>query len=511
MIVNCDRRTINLINTPIKENAAIWVEQDILVPDSKPDVMKIINMNVTPYISSYEIENDRIKLNGTVSYFVIYKTSDNLMGTRGMYMTYPLSMTVNVKNINKDMDIRVNVCTKNVIYSLPNERKLSVKSEIVCDIEYTEMMQLNIIEKFSDDLEMQTKSKSCKCMNMIKTVNNVIASTEDVMIPKECNDFYEILKVTTKIINEDYKESYNKIMVKGDISIDVVYLSELETTDIKIFNMEIPFSGMIEFDNISDKSKFDIEYTMNNFLIKLNPDMISSKTMNVEYQIGVSAKMYEEDEITYIEDFYSEKSDLKINSKIVSPVYNTNILNKLIDVKEYISDVVVATMKLLDYSMDTNHLNIKTTSSDINVDGNLKLSMLLQNTETLEVESKVIDILVSEKIPVDSSDVNSLIKATTSIEKLTVNLNGKDAEIKLKLNVKIIQDQIMNMNYSESIEAESLDLDKLDSMYLYIVKPNDTLWDISKKYKTTMEKVMKTNNIEKPEMINVNDKILIIR
>lgn len=48
------------------------------------------------------------------------------------------------------------------------------------------------------------------------------------MLPKDAEDFFEILDLNTKIKNTEYKESYNKIMVKGDIEACMLYLSDSE-------------------------------------------------------------------------------------------------------------------------------------------------------------------------------------------------------------------------------------------------------------------------------------------
>ena len=64
-----------------------------------------------------------------------------------------------------------------------------------------------------------------------------------------------------------------------------------------------------------------------------------------------------------------------------------------------------------------------------------------------------------------------------------------------KLNIidKVTQKDIMDLN--------------LDSMNIYIVKPKDSLWSIAKKYKTSVGKIVGTNDIVDPDKINVGQKI----
>lgn len=48
-------------------------------------------------------------------------------------------------------------------------------------------------------------------------------------------------------------------------------------------------------------------------------------------------------------------------------------------------------------------------------------------------------------------------------------------------------------------------------MNIYIVKAGDTLWSIAKRYKTSVDKIIKTNNIMDPDKLEIGQKILIIR
>ena len=70
---------------------------------------------------------------------------------------------------------------------------------------------------------------------------------------------------------------------------------------------------------------------------------------------------------------------------------------------------------------------------------------------------------------------------------------------------------MINLNLIDSIEDNILDISNLDSINIYVVKAGDTLWNIAKKYKTSIDKLVKTNDIQNPDVIDVGQKILIIR
>ena len=322
MLVNMQKKNLVLNKCSINENISDWIEQDIIVPDSKPDAVKIVNVTVTPYVTDCEVMDGKVKVMGKLNYFVIYRVNDEGFCNRGLFMSYPYS------------EVLIDPKCKNIIFSLPNERKIAVKSEIMFKVKVKEQVNAYVIKNFDCDMPIECKMCNKTFNNIIQNKSSVIASKEDVMLPKEAEDFFEILKIEAKIKNTEYKESYNKIMVKGDIDVKIIYLTENSTEDVKRVSIDVPFSAMVELGNISDKSKFDIKYIIQDFSIKLNPDITTTKTLTTEYQIMADVTMYEEDEVEYVEDFYSQNRELKYEEETVEAVSKTVTFTNNIDIKE---------------------------------------------------------------------------------------------------------------------------------------------------------------------------------
>ena len=47
------------------------------------------------------------------------------------------------------------------------------------------------------------------------------------------------------------------------------------------------------------------------------------------------------------------------------------------------------------------------------------------------------------------------------------------------------------------------------SVIIYVVKPGDTLWKIAKRFGSTVNDIVRVNGIEKPDKLNVGEKIYI--
>lgn len=511
MLVNMHTKKMNLDKCIVKEKISKWIEQDIIVPDSKPDAVKIVNVTVTPYVNDCEIMDGKIKVVGKVNYFIIYMVNDERFNTRGLFVSYPYTEVLNVDNLKSGMNFSVDSKCKNVIYSLPNERKVSIKSEIVFSVMVKENVKLDIIHSFDEESNIECKMQTKVFNNVIQNKSNIIAAKEDIMLPKEADDFVEILKLDTSIKNTEYKESYNKIMVKGDIEVNLIYLADNLNENIKKLNFTIPFSAMIEVENINDKSKFNIKYKMRDFNIKLNEDITSTKTMSANYQIDAEVELYEEEELEYVDDFYSQFKELEYQNNVVEAISKNIQLVNNIEVKEKLTNILPMNNVVLNYNLDTNNINASINNGIVEVDGNAKISLLLQDMSNMEVENKVIDILINEKINLDNIDKN--IKGYVEIEneKLYVTQSGTDLDVKVIFDVNTLLENIVKMNIISKIEDKALNLQDIDSINIYIVKPGDSLWKIAKKYKTSIDKIIKSNDISNPNEIDVGQKLLIIR
>ena len=49
------------------------------------------------------------------------------------------------------------------------------------------------------------------------------------------------------------------------------------------------------------------------------------------------------------------------------------------------------------------------------------------------------------------------------------------------------------------------------SMVIYFVKPKDTIWNIAKSFKVSVQSIVDSNSLDNPDKINVGDRLYIVR
>ena len=508
MNISTNNIKLNLSKSKILEKEDKCIKQDIIVPDNMPDAIKIINITSTPYINDIEINNGRIKIVGKMNYSVIYRANDEEMNIRGLNVSHPYTTTIEKSNIKNKDDIIIESNLKNIIYSLPNERKIAIKNEVNFDINISENIAVDIIKDFPKDQDIEYNKCKNSFNNIKERKRSIISSSEDIMLRKEANAIYEILKVTCKIKDTEYKESYNKIMLKGVLEINLLYTGEGKNVCCE--KLDVSFSSMVELENISDKSQFDIRYCIRDLNVRINPD-IDQKTLNVDYKIENNITVFERDDIEYIDDFYSKTRDLKYNIKDVNISSSEFDVEKEININETINDIIPDNTRIVEYSLDTSNVAISLENDTIKVNGVAKLNLILQNKENNELESKSIDIMIDQNFSMEDSWKNANIHIKIKDVKLNVTQNNSNIDIKITVYIKVNVENVLNISSIESIEDLPINLNDISSINIYIVKPGDSIWKIAKKYKTSMENIIKINNLEDPNVIDVGQKILVIR
>ena len=508
MPVSIDKQKLIVNKNIVKGANTTWIEQDILVPDTKPDVMKIIRIDSKVYIGSKEVSDGSIKVSGQITYYIIYLAMDG--NIRGINMTYPYVKVIEDKNVKKDMKLRMNAMVRNVIYSLPNERKISVKTEVVFKYKLSEIGEIEILNRINDCEGLECKMSKDSFFNVLEYKMEMIEANEDVMLPEAMPGVNEILRVSNEIVNTEYKISYNKILVKGDVKTNIVYTSSDDSGEIYSYDVNLPFTGMIEFSNISDNSKFDIQYTLKSVDISLDTSNEPYRMINMSAEVVADVLMYEEKEIEYIEDFYSMEENLNYDKYGISIVKNKENIEKIISVKDNIGNVPDIS-RLLDYTVDISNLNTKISGSNVYINGNIKINTMYQIGKDKKTESKTYDMLVDETMSMSKDVEEKYVTVNMDVTKAIVRLDNDNIMADVEIMVKVDVDNVESINQINDIKEEKVDFSQFDSMNIYIVKKGDNLWNIAKKYKTSVAKIANTNDIVDSNKLDIGQKLLIIR
>ena len=145
------------------------------------------------------------------------------------------------------------------------------------------------------------------------------------------------------------------------------------------------------------------------------------------------------------------------------------------------------------------------------VEGIVKADVLYKTTDDEKYLASVkAEIPFSAMIDIFGADENMKSIVKGNLESIDASIEGNSIAIKatIILSGKILYE--MNKEFISDIVEEEGDMpEKKASITIYVVGEGDTLWDLAKKYNTTVDDLIKINKVEDTEHIEQGQKLII--
>ena len=97
------------------------------------------------------------------------------------------------------------------------------------------------------------------------------------------------------------------------------------------------------------------------------------------------------------------------------------------------------------------------------------------------------------------------------VEKYEISSQTDNIQINIDLNISTKMFKTIELNIIENLEEKDLEEKEEYSIIVYFVKAGDTLWNIAKKYRSTVENIKQINNIEDEDKLEINQQLFIPR
>lgn len=479
------------------------VENDVIVSDIKPDVLNVISTNGIINIYKKEVLNGKIKIEGSISTYIIYMADDEQGSTRSINTSLDFTQVLEMENAKENMEAVININIKNFETKVINGRKLSVKANIETNASVYSNESLDIITGVKDSENMQVLNNQQKIISLIGSGRNRV-TVKDTVAVDIADDIAEIMKVNFKIIDGEIKISYNKVLSKAEAVVEIMYLTE--DNKINTVTTKMPIMGFVDIQNVNENSECEASNTLSNLVVK--PNNTEEHSIYVEAEIEVSASAYEENQIDIIEDLYSIADDVKFDQMEVLAITDKNRIKDTCTIQENIR-IPELTGKVLDVQVSPEIDNMQVKNGKVIYEGTVNLEITFEQNTGLNMRTMNIPFnyeVNSERI-VEKSNLN------TSLEIKQNDFIIKDGSIQITIGISfdISEQKSKEIGVIENVSVEQSQNCNMYSMIIYFIKPGDTLWKIAKMFRSTVEDIAKVNDIEDPNKIRAGEKIYIPR
>ena len=226
--LNKEKICINKLITQKKE--LIFVHNDMIVPDSKPDILNTINCSGNVCVYKKEVLDDKIKIEGSVNTYIMYLPDSNEDNLRGLNCNLDFSETIACQGVREGMQLVVKPIIKDIECRVINGRKISLKDGIEFHIKVYSNEEVEIIKTINNIEDIQILQQQFSVNSLIGNGRTTVYAKDTLNLQSQ-DELAEILKVDVNLINQDKKISYNKVLAKAELDINIMYLTEDNRVD----------------------------------------------------------------------------------------------------------------------------------------------------------------------------------------------------------------------------------------------------------------------------------------
>lgn len=426
----------------------------------------------------------------------MYLADGEANSTRAFNTNLDFTEILDFPGVDGRMTLDENLCIKSIECKVLNGRKVSFKVLLEVDAKVFLNENEEMVKEIAGIDDIQSQILSLKMNSLVGQNTSKTSAKETVMI-SDTDKIQEILAVDFNVINKDTKVSYNKVLAKADIELKVIYLTEDGL--IKKTEEKLPIMGFIDLVGVSEEDLCDVRYKLKNTLIK--PNISEEHSINVDMEFEIFCRVFGNKEISIIQDMYSPSRNLGFNQNKVSTMVNMRNTRNIVNIREKVKLEDGEYNQICDATC-TAVINEKNVSRDMaKYSGDLNIKFILLNNEGKYAKTQEITIpfSFSQEIEGISKDSKIDVEITNNFQEFTKD--NMDVSVKVDLEVSTNSYDLETINVIDNIEEIEDDDSNPYSMVIYFVKPGDTLWNIAKKYRSTVDDIARINNIENPNKI----------
>lgn len=482
-----------------------YLDEDINVPDSKEDIRHIIQGEAYLKIDEVKTAQEYITVIGKLYYHILYATTSDPARLAVVEGKIPVEEVVYTED-DLGMQYVVRVARIEFSPSMIHSRKLNVRAMVELDI----IREIQVEDETTVDVDSPVLYKKKQTVNLLE-LNTMKRDTyrikEELKLPGAKENIVRIMMSDVTPRRMDIRTGADELLVRGELQVFVLYEAENDKTDW--VEQNIAYEGRMECFGAEEGMYHHVYGTLEDTMVEPRIDEDGEmRILGIESTLNLRIHIYQEEQVELLEDVYSlnERCEIQTRKSVFEELILKNqsrckVTEQLLlpELKEDVLQICHCNGML---QVDSQVVS----QGCIQIDGVIHVSFLyIKADDTMPYGAWQGMVPFTHIIEGNEAFPQELhFDISPGIESLTVNFVGNgeadikatlvfDAFIRRPVPIEVITDVTLQPLPNNEDEHRP-------GIVGYIVKEEDQLWDLAKRYQTTVEGIMEVNHLEKEEL-----------
>lgn len=485
------------------------VDCDITLPDYFPDVVRVLKCTLTPRLTVVQGGADRITADGSGLLRVLYLSEGNTV--RCFEQNIPFSKSAET-TLPQNACVHASASTEYVNCRVVSPRKMDVHGsisvsfkayckepgEIICDC---------------DGAGVQTRKKKLTVSSLAGCAEKLFTLNETLEIGNAKPSIAQLVRSEATAQLESVKLVSGKALLKGELTLHTLYIPDGDDSGLQTMEHSMPISQIMEIEGAEEDCTADVALTVSALEIAAKTDASGAlRLLDTTVTVCASVELYQDFDTNVILDAYSTQYEMQVQQ---NPVELRRICDRFTDTYLCRGTLDLAGSNLAEVA-DVRCTGVQYTAStaenEIRVSGEVAVAVLYRDREgEWGVAQRSFEFSYSRA----TANTGGTLVCTPHITATGINFL-MNAEDKLDVRVELDIHALVFTRVTEQIvtdlrlNEENRKTKKTAALTIYFSQAGESVWDIARRYNTTVEAIMTENGLE-GDVVSEKCKLLIPR
>ena len=507
---------MQILKEKSRAKSQITFDEDFNVPDAKPDVGRLIQYKGRISMDDVHLADGKGILRGDLQVDILYVGEENGI-ISSITAKLPFEETLNLKDIVNGDKLCLKWEIEDLTIRLIHSRKLNIKALVTFygAVDETEQVRLPVA---LDATDISVRKKTVRFLGLTVHKKDTLRVKDEYTIASNRPDISGLIWYTMDIRGLDLKPEENIVKARGELTVFVLYESEDTETPVQWLEYSLPFSGEVECPDCTEELIPDIEVSVMHQSLEVKPDADGEERILVsDVVLELDMKFFREEEYSLVTDVYTPLRECvpegknEVLEKLLVRNFSKCRVTDRIEVKESQGKVLQLCHRSGRVKIDST----KITQEGILAEGViiLKILYIIGNDEmpfySMETMLPFTHVIEAKGITKDS-----VYFLQADLEQLSTTMaDGDEIEVKAAVGLNVLVLRQWEEQLIDQVEEKPLDMKKIEAMpgiTVYMVKQEDTLWDIARQFYTTVDEICAVNGITEKE-VKAGQPLLLIK
>lgn len=513
-----ERKYVTLNHRRGRAVSQITLEEDLNVPDQKPDIFRVIHKQGEFHPDEVKGDTGKVKIRGVFLYRILYISEGEDRTPEVLEGSIPVDEIVFLNDLEEGDLVDFHWELEDLHASAIHSRKTNLKCVLALTVEALKEQPVPLVGSSQEEEDLYVRTCPVRLQQEVIHKKDTLRIREEMNLPPGRPNIRRILWKEMRLQGTEIRQEEGRLLAKGELMVFFLYECEDEPGRLQWLEQGIPFHQEVECEACHSDLAGKAEITLMRSELELQADYDGEPRMvRIDAVCDLLLRYFEEQTSDVLCDAYSLTREVIPKKQ----QYEWDFVKNISDSRARVSgrlklkDTDPKVMQILNTGAQIHLEHTEQNDQGVLIQGTVELWILYASSDDAQPLACTTHSIPFEHTAEQQEEIDRLEwQVFLCLDQLMVTmLDAQELEVKAVLQIQVLFCGTEKLELVEELEEAPLNMERIrqmPGMVIHIVQPGETLWEISKAHATTCEAVMELNEL-KEEELKSGQKVLMVK